>query len=97
MLTTESGVGTGAGVENANGTAVSPGSGDSFNWSSLTKLVFFEADFRIRLQIHQLHNIQFCVDCRAKKKLRTILHYIRNLQLGFTDRAKCCRIKCFKT
>ena len=42
LLTTESGAGAGAGVENANGTAVSPGSGDSFNWSSLTKLVFLK-------------------------------------------------------
>ena len=42
MLSAESGVGAGAGVENANGTAVRPGSGDGFSCSPLTKLVLLK-------------------------------------------------------
>ena len=42
MLSTESGAQAGARVENVNGTAVTSGSGDSFNWSPLTKLVFLK-------------------------------------------------------
>ena len=76
MLSTKSGVGAGAGVENANGTAVSPGSGDSFNWSSLTKLVFLKlisgSDSR-----SISYTISSFVYSAAPKNDRRILHHIR--------------------